>query len=280
MLNKVSSYVHSLFFNSKGQPDSQFRDSNIQSLREVRNLYMSLMKECLSYLIYSDARNKDTLRYDPVNPMNRPEGLKWPTHAHTMIGMKRLDNIQFCVEDVLAKHIEGDLIETGVWRGGATIFMRAILKSYQVSDRKVWVADSFEGLPVPDPQKYPSDMGDHLHEFSELAVSLEQVQSNFAKYDLLDTQVKFLKGWFRDTLPKAPIKKLAVMRLDGDMYESTMDAFVNLYPKLSLGGYVIVDDYGAIPQCRQAVHDYRNANGINDEIESIDWTGVYWKRTQ
>ena len=117
--------------------------------------------------------------------------------------------------------------------------MRAILKSYQIHDRKVWVADSFEGLPIPDPQKYPADTGDRLHEFSELAVSLEQVQSNFAKYDLLDSQVTFLKGWFRDTLPKAPIKKLAVIRLDGDMYESTMDAFVNLYPKLSLAPIII-----------------------------------------
>ena len=112
-MNKISSYVHSLFSTSK-----QYDDSNIQSLREVRSLYLGLMKECLTYLIYADARNKDTLRYDPVNPMRRPAGLKWPSHAHTMIGMKRLDNIQFCVEDVLARNIEGDLIEAGVWRGG------------------------------------------------------------------------------------------------------------------------------------------------------------------
>jgi O-methyltransferase/8-demethyl-8-(2,3-dimethoxy-alpha-L-rhamnosyl)tetracenomycin-C 4'-O-methyltransferase len=276
MTNKISSYLHSFFSNSEGS-GAQPEDPN---LHEVRNLYLSLIKECLSYLIYADVRNKDSLRYDPENPMKRPEGIKWPAQAHTMIGMKRLDNIQFCVEDVLSRNIEGDLIETGVWRGGATIFMRAILKGYQISNRKVWVADSFEGLPVPDSQKYPADIGDRHHEYKELAVSLEQVQSNFQKYNLLDNQVEFLKGWFRDTLPKASIKKLAVMRLDGDMYESTMDALVNLYPKLSVGGYVIVDDYGAIAQCRQAVHDYRNANGINDEIKSIDWTGVYWKRTR
>ena len=240
----------------------------------IRKLYLDLMKECLTYLIYSEERNKDTLRYDPLNPMKRPEGLKWPAYAHTMIGMKRLENIQFCIEDVLDRKIKGDFIETGVWRGGATIFMRAILKSYGISDRKVWVADSYEGLPVPNPQEYPADAGNHLHEFSELAVSLEQVKSNFAKYGLLDSQVIFLKGWFRDTLPKAPIKKLAVLRLDGDMYESTMDALSNLYPKLSLGGYAIVDDYGAIAECRKAVHDYRDANNIQDEIKPIDWTEV------
>jgi O-methyltransferase len=91
-----------------------------------------------------------------------------------------------------------------------------------------------------------------LHKARELAVSLEQVKANFDRYGLLDDQVRFLKGWFRDTLPVAPIERLAVLRLDGDMYESPMDTLVNLYPKLSEGGYVIVDDYGAIPACRQA----------------------------
>ena len=157
------------------------------------------------------------------------------------------------------------------WRGGATIFMRAVLKAYGVTDRYVWVADSFEGLPPPETGKYPHDAGDRLHEARELAVSLEEVKANFERYGLLDDQVRFLKGWFRDTLPAAPIERLAVLRLDGDMYESTMDTLVNLYPKLSEGGYAIVDDYGAIPACRQAVNDYRSANAITEKIRnSID----------
>lgn len=110
-------------------------------------------------------------------------------------------------------------------------------------------------------------------------MSVDEVKSNFSRYELLDEQVCFLKGWFRDTLPSAPIEQLAVIRLDGDMYESTMDALNNLYPKLSVGGYLIVDDYGTIPACAQAVTDYRHAHGITDEIHVIDWTGVYWKRS-
>ncbi len=74
----------------------------------------------------------------------RMEGRDWPLLGHTMIGIKRLDNLQFCVERVLADDVPGDLIETGVWRGGATIFMRAILKAHGVTDRRVWVADSGE----------------------------------------------------------------------------------------------------------------------------------------
>ncbi len=98
------------------------------------------------------------------------------------------------------------------------------------------------------------------------------------KYGLLDNQVQFLAGWFCDTLPKAPIHRLAVMRLDGDMYESTMDALRALYPKLSVGGFVIIDDFGYLESCRAAVMDYRAEFGIAEEIKQIDWGGVYWQR--
>ena len=202
----------------------------------------------------------------------------WPQYAQTMVGIKRLNNIQYCVEDVIKNKVDGDFIETGVWRGGSTILMRAILKSYATTDRFVWVADSFEGLPKPDESKYPADKGDTYHTYDALKVSVEDVKNNFTKYGLLDDQVRFLKGWFKDTLPNAPIEKLSVLRLDGDMYESTMDALVNLYPKLSVGGYIIIDDYLWIPACRQAVTDYRREHGIDDEIIEVDWTAVYWQK--
>jgi O-methyltransferase len=110
-------------------------------------------------------------------------------------------------------------------------------------------------------------------------VSIDEVRSAFQKYGLLDDQVRFLKGWFKDTLPAAPIKQLAVVRLDGDMYESTMDGLVHLYPKLSPGGFLIVDDYGVVDSCRRAVEDYRRKHGIADPIMEIDGTGVYWQRS-
>ena len=162
-------------------------------------LYLDLMKRCLTNWIYGDWEAV------PGDAERRAEGKDWPATGHTMVGLKRLDNIQACVEDVLARDVPGDLIETGVWRGGATIFMRSILKAYGVTDRRVWVADPFEGLPPPNPDRYPSDRGDNLHTFKELAVPLESVRANFERYGLLDDQVQFLKGWFRDTLPRAPI---------------------------------------------------------------------------
>src|SRR6266516_4257660 len=247
-----------------------------QSEERVKSLYLDLMKKCLTDLIYADSREKGNAQNNSFDKERRVNGMDWPPVAHTMIGLKRLNNIQFCIENVLQKKVPGDLIETGVWRGGAAIFMRAVLKAHKVTNRRVWVADSFEGLPMPNVDKYPADKGDTLYQHEELAISLEDVKRNFSKYDLLDNQVQFLKGWFRDTLPNAPMEKLAVMRLDGDMYESTMDGLVNLYPKLSVGGFVIIDDYGCIEACHQAVQDYRQANGVTEEIVEVDWTGVYW----
>lgn len=236
----------------------------------ARRAYLDLVRRCLLDLVYSEQRAKAA----GLGPF------EWPAVAHTMIGAARLASLQSCAEDVIRAGVPGDFIETGVWRGGASILMRAVLEAYGVRDRTVWVADSFEGLPPPNPDDYPYDIGLDLSVYDELAISLEQVQDNFRRYGLLDDRVRFLKGWFKDTLPGAPIESLALMRLDGDLYESTIQAFEALYPKLSVGGYVIVDDYGAVAACAQATHDFRAAQGIEDEIQVIDDTGVFWQRSR
>lgn len=225
-------------------------------------------------------KNLALVRHYQVDASKRLSGKDWPPDAETMIGLKRLRNLRECVRIVIEEDVPGDLIETGVWRGGACILMRGALAAYGDQARCVWVADSFQGLPKPNTEKYPADSGNEFWTHSEyLGVSLEQVQSNFARYGLLDERVKFLKGWFSDTLPTAPIEELSILRLDGDMYESTMDAIGSLYPKLSIGGFVIVDDY-IIEGCRTAIRDYRAAQGITDQMIEIDDWSVYWRRTQ
>ncbi len=255
-------------------------------------LYLDLLKKCVSNFIYDDdldlirgeiAVDPETGKYftaaaAPADAEQKYYGGIWPSRAHTMIGLPRLNNIQYCVEEVLRAGVPGDLIETGVWRGGAAIFMRGILKAYGVTDRQVWVADSFEGLPQGDHTRYPKESNVEFHRFGQLAVSLDEVRTNFERYGLLDDQVHFLKGWFRDTLPTAPIERLAVMRLDGDMYESTMDALVSLYAKLSPGGFVIVDDYNAIRSCNDAVEDFRKERGITTEMFLIPGVGAFWRK--
>lgn len=274
----------------------------------ARDLYLDLLKKSLTGLLWDESKmfrpaDRDVKRsfyrrwvFEAITkhlaatgkqimqPVSfdleaRLEGKDWPPFAHTMVGMKRLDNLQSCIEDVLRNGVPGDLIETGVWRGGSTIFMRGVLKAYGVTDRCVWVADSFEGLPPPDPANYPSDKGDIHHTIDFLRVTLDEVRANFARYSLLDEQVRFLKGWFKDTLPGAPIERLAVLRLDGDMYESTMDALTSLYPKLQPGGYIIIDDY-VLEGCREAVADFRSANGISERIIDIDGVGAFWQSTK
>lgn len=208
-------------------------------------------------------------------------GVGWPSsrsnHGESMIGRARLDNVIQAVDSVLSEGVPGHFIETGVWRGGATILMRAVLAARDAaSERVVFVADSFEGLP---PSTIEDDDAGYLHLDRTLAVSLEEVQSNFRRYGLLDDRVQFVKGWFRDTLPSLRGHPWAVIRLDGDMYESTMDALVNLYEDLSAGGWLIVDDYNTYESCRRAVNDYRGDHGIKEPIIRIDENGVYWRKS-
>lgn len=263
----------------------------------AEDLYLDLVKKCLTRAVFEDgyrlvpatnirtrlarglARSVGGELIAPVeyDSLVREKGRDWPAQAETMVGMKRLDNVQACVTDVLRRGVPGDLVETGVWRGGVTILMRAILGAYNDTTRVVWVADSFEGLPKPD-RAFEKDAGDTHWQIPELAVSLEQVQDNFRRYGLLDDQVQFLPGWFKDTLTAAPMEQIAVLRLDGDMYESTIEALEPLYPKLAPGGYAIIDDYKLHPACAAAVDEYRATHGITEAIEEIDWQGVYWRR--
>ncbi len=208
----------------------------------------------------------------------RMDGRDWPANGMTMIGWERLTSLERCIKDVLERDVPGDLIETGVWRGGATIFMRGLLKAHGVDDRTVWVADSFAGLPRPRRGGHQQDVGDRHHRFSYLVASQEEVERNFARYGLLDDGVRFLPGWFADTLPTLGDSRWSLIRLDGDMYESTLIALESLYPQLAPGGYVVIDDYGAVAGCRQAVHDFRTAHGVSEEIQTVDWTGVLWRK--
>lgn len=268
----------------------------IMDIQSVRSLYLDLLKRALTNWIHGHEEfvavhpsffakiaipeGVMLVKQQVFNPEKRRIGQDWPVPllAHTMVGLKRLDNLHMCIERVIEDGIPGDFIETGVWKGGATIFMRGALKIFGDESRQVWVADSFQGLPPPKVEEYPEDAGDVHFTIESLRVTEERVRENFAGYGLLDERVKFLKGWFCDTLSKAPIERLSILRLDGDMYESTMVALKSLYDKLSVGGYVIVDDY-CIPSCAKAIADFRCERGIIDDIMEIDGTGVYWRRS-
>ncbi|MDC1353117.1 TylF/MycF family methyltransferase [Pelagibacteraceae bacterium] len=192
--------------------------------------------------------------------------------GYTLVSKKRLDNIEHCFDEILKGNIEGDFIETGVWRGGACILIRELMRINNIKNRKVFVADSFEGMPKPKNEFDGSD----LSMFEEIKVSVEEVKSNFDKFGLNDNQVVYIKGWFSESLPKAPINKLALLRLDGDLYHSTMDSLNNLYHKVSKGGYVIVDDMDW-PECARAINEFRDKHSIKSELKFIDDVSAYWR---
>ncbi len=254
---------------------------------DPRRLYLDLIKRSLLGLLDEDAPLATFPRFEGAIPDPigfdrelRQRGEDWPSRALSMIGLERMNNLETCIEQVLADGVPGDLIETGVWRGGATIFMRAMLAAHGCADRSVWVADSFEGMPPPDIERYPADIGLDLTSHNDLlAVSADTVRASFERYGLLDERVRFVEGWFSDTLTEAPIEQLAILRLDGDLYESTIQALDALYPKLSPGGFLIVDDH-FLPPCARAVREYREREGISEEILPIDNAGVYWRRGQ
>lgn len=265
------------------------------------DLYLDLLKRTLTRMVVEDGYRAYTpspgtraaalfgalaaellpdlalVRPTPFDPAARTEGRDWPASAETMIGLKRLDNLEYCVRAALDEGIGGDLVETGVWRSGAGILMRAVLKAYGEGVRRVWLADAFAGLPKPDAEHDPQDAGDMHWSRPELAVSRLAVEHTFRRYGLLDDQVRFIEGWFRDTLPTAPIERIAVLRLDGDRYASTIVALEALSHKVSPGGSVIVDDDGALARRRRAVRDFRAAREITVAMQPIDWSGVFWR---
>lgn len=227
-----------------------------------------------------DIRYADAQQYSELLA-HKEDGRNWRRRvtrfSHTMVGRRRLQNLEWCASRIFADGIEGDFLEAGVCQGGASIFMRGLQVAYDEDHRLMWVADSFEGLPVPAAEQ---DRGYDFHEAVQpwLAAGLEAVKDNFRTYDLLSDEVRFLPGWFAESLPEAPVDTLAMLRIDADLYASTREVLETLYEKVVPGGFVIVDDYHAFPPCRQAVDEFRAARGIVAPLIRIDWTAVFWRR--
>ncbi len=274
------------------------------------DLYLDLMRECLTRTLFQDEEVRETrprglagkvwesarraaghpelrlVKPVPATPAARLARVNGKGHFspnyETSLSHARLRNIQECVATVAADGIPGDLIEAGVQRGGAAIFTRAAMLAYGAEERTMWLADTFTGMPVPDARQYPADAGyEQLTGDDPNAIGVEGVKAGFRRYGLLDEHVRFLPGMFADTLPGAPIGELAVVRLDADLYGSTSDAISALYPKLSVGGFLIADDYNSemwSKACGQAIRDYRDAHGISEPMLDADENTVYWRR--
>jgi hypothetical protein len=200
--------------------------------------------------------------------------------AHTMIGLDGLENVERCAHRVFADGVPGDFLEAGVCHGGASIFLRALQVAYGEADRLTWLADTFAGVPPPTHRVDREHRLDLTEErVPWMAAGSRAVRDNFETYELLTDRVRFLPGLFADTLPDAPVERLAILRVDGDLYSSTRETLDALYDRVSDGGYVIVDDYGCLEPCRLAVDEFLAERGLDVEINQVDWTRVCWRKT-
>jgi hypothetical protein len=275
----------------------------------LRRRYLDLLKRTLVNLVYAeDALRLDTalsgglgtdqlarqrllrdVRYERADAYAELVAAKregsvddfWGARlAHTMIGLDGLENLERCAHRVFADAVPGDFLEAGVCHGGASIFLRALQVAYGEGDRVTWLADSFAGVPPPTHEvdrEHELDLTEESVPW--MAAGAQAVRDNFETYDLLTNRVRFLPGLFADTLPGAPIERLAILRIDGDLYSSTRDALDALYDRVSDGGYVIVDDYGCLEPCRIAVDEFLAMRGLDPELDQVDWTRVCWRKT-
>jgi O-methyltransferase len=191
----------------------------------------------------------------------------------TMVPRSVLVTLAGQVDDLLAAGVEGDLVECGVWRGGASFVMADRLRRAGADGRAVWMFDSYEGMPPPQPIdgerafEWANDADGDFY-FDNCTANLTDVQAAAEKLGLTP-RVRMVKGWFDDTLPshRDRIGPIALLRIDADWYDSVLCCLENLYDLVSPGGLVVLDDYYTWDGCTQAVHDFLSRRHLAHRIE-------------
>lgn len=217
------------------------------------------------------------------------------TFGVTMAGMARMTSMARMVQEVVDHGLNGSYAETGVWRGGMSIFVTAALQMYGLSSRPVYLCDSFRGLPLPRQGSMRASSDAVYHSQNKmLSVGVEMVLENFERYGINASQVVPVEGYFVHSMPKLRAslisrgEKLAILRLDGDMYDSTVDVLYNLYDLVEIGGLVVIDDFGWLPSlsfgARDAILDFRTLHGIEGDtshaVRNIDGSGAWFRKTR
>lgn len=212
---------------------------------------------CVTHYDVPEARWK-------IDPLARPI---------TLLSKSQLDLVEKSVLLVEARGVPGDFIEAGIWRGGVIILMRALMNAHQISGRRIFAADSFAGIP-----KNVRATNDPVDLWRDRWVApLAEVQQNIARFGLLDDKVKFVVGFFADSLKALAQERFALIRLDSDSYDSVEESLLYLYPLLSKGGVIIIDDWH-LAGCRAAVENYRSRLGVTDEIAEYDGNAFWVKQ--
>lgn len=254
-----------------------------EATNPMRTQYLKLMAETLTGI---NLRIPEYHRSNIEKPFDfdaRSFGLDWPMYGYSMVGSYRLQNIHYLLLELEKNSISGDFIEAGVWRGGSCIFATAVMEAYNMEDRKVFVADSFQGLPPSSQSKDENKWIGLGNGFLE--VSQEEVALNFEAFGMLTPRVEFIEGFFRHSLPifrdsmRSRARQIAFARLDADMYESTMDVLFNIFEFIPIGGIIVFDDFFTVPEESQAAVQFWELHGLEENFHDIDGSGVWWRKS-
>jgi hypothetical protein len=282
---------------------------DLQTSNEVRDRYTpdptSEERNCLLYIAPSDyidllmrvlVGGPETANgaYDATR---RKYGNDWPTHGFTMVGTVRLENFRATILEVYRNGIPGSIFELGVWRGGAMILAAAVVKHSEVKHNhekqpvgeilmhpaKVQVGDVPSVIGNRD--LYVVDAFESITSYGEastfLANSMDAVKGNFEFFGLLDPNVHFVKGLFKDSLPslsKSHKGPIAVLRVEGNFYDSHQDAMYYLYPKVLVGGIVIFDDVMSHGAVMEFWKNFKNDYRMPEELNRIDTHSAWFRK--
>jgi len=278
------------------------KTDDTQLMKNLREQYLSTVRMGilggLNHAAYTDPNRGATTDYRLRNECLVRDWQSGATLDNCIMkwdANERMQRVGDLYKKVQEQGIPGDLMECGVWRGGITVYMKALLRAHGDESRRVWVSDSFNGVPnaarqddsdsyeVPDDVKQMDrnqwggsvaerGLDGKVHTKNILTVEHELVRDNFVRFNLLDEGVKFLPGYFNESLPevaKKGLTQLAILRVDGDLYTSTMDVLLNLYKHVSPGGYIIFDDY-PLPQSKRAIEDFFKQENLDLSLIKTD----------
>lgn len=276
------------------------------STRAMR-AYLDMLRGFLLGDVYGRAEKSmlldGSLRYVEYNATLRSIGMDMSYLGTTMVGKRRLQVLEDLIIDVVDRAVPGDFLETGVWRGGCSAYAIAVLRAYAYAvalqstssqgtpprptlrtdyNRRVYFCDSFAGLPPGDATVHKNDVG--WDKLTYVSASVEETARYLQEYNLMDPRIVFVKGFFNESM--RPLqqqvlipekRRIAILRLDGDMYQSTVDVLYHLYELVVVGGYVIVDDWEGFP-AKDACEDFFRVHQIHAIIHPIDVTSVYFQK--
>ena len=204
---------------------------------------------------------------------------------YSLVGSSGLEATYAAVTQLVSQGVEGCLVECGVAEGGCSALMASIAKDD--CNRNTWLFDSFQGLPDPTEEDFGGAngkaTGENIRplERGSCLGALDTVEDVlFRQFGLSRGKVQLVQGWFQDTLPayRDRLGPIAMLRIDGDWYESTKCCLDNLYDRLVPGGYCIADDYGTFYGCRKAVDEFFQSRNLKVSTDSDGRGGLIFRK--